>query len=175
MTKKTVEILNFQRWIERKGWKEKEREKKEQALKQRSVHFQTSLTRFHVFHREINPDEAGNSAPTQRQRTATFNVKIFHGGRIFSFLFFSVDPKRDLGQWRAISSRLSLWSVPPASCVFCRPKCFLFLRIVSETLFNYRTVRRVEKPVSLSLSRVFSPSVTLLIPKGVQSRENHSG
>lgn len=86
MTKKTVEILNFQRWIERKGWKEKEREKKEQALKQRSVHFQTSLTRFHVFHREINPDEAGNSAPTQRQRTATFNVKIFHGGRIFSFL-----------------------------------------------------------------------------------------
>lgn len=27
MTKKTVEILNFQRWIERKESKEKEREK----------------------------------------------------------------------------------------------------------------------------------------------------
>ena len=104
----------------------KKREKKEQALKQRSVHFQTSLTRFHVFHREINPDEAGNSAPTQRQRTATFNVKIFHGGRIFSFLFFSVDPKRDLGQWRAISSRLSVPLIRPS-----RFLCFLPSKVFS--------------------------------------------
>lgn len=150
--KKTMRKLwRFQRWIERKEWKEKR--KKKEALKQRRVHFQTSLTRFHVY-REINPDEAGNSAPAQRQRRSM--SRFFTEAVSMSFLFFC-GPKARFG---SMTSRGNLFpSVRPFDPSLPLP-VFAVQSVFSsspsphesfETPFNYRTARRVGKPGSFFL------------------------
>lgn len=148
----------------------KRKKKKKEALKQRRVHFQTSLTRFHIY-REINPDEAGNSAPAQRQRRSM--SRFFTEAVSMSFLFFC-GPKARFG---SMTSRGNLFpSVRPFDPSLPLP-VFAVQSVFSsspsphesfETPFNYRTARRVGKP-ALSFSCI-SASVTSLT-KGVQSRE----
>lgn len=145
---KTVEIPKMDR-----EKRMKRKKKKREALKQRRVHFQTSLTRFHVY-REINPDEAGNSAPTQRQRRSM--SRFFTEAVSMSFLFFC-GPKARFG---SMTSRGNLFpSVRPFDPSLPLP-VFAVQSVFSsspsphesfETPFNYRTARRVGKPGSFFL------------------------
>lgn len=139
---KTVEIPKMDR-----EKRMKRKKKKKEALKQRRVHFQTSLTRFHVY-REINPDEAGNSAPAQRQRRSM--SRFFTEAVSMSFLFFC-GPKARFG---SMTSRGNLFpSVRPFDPSLPLP-VFAVQSVFSsspsphesfETPFNYRTARRVGK------------------------------
>lgn len=145
---KTVEIPKMDR-----EKRMKRKKKKKEALKQRRVHFQTSLTRFHVY-REINPDEAGNSAPAQRQRRSM--SRFFTEAVSMSFLFFC-GPKARFG---SMTSRGNLFpSVRPFDPSLPLP-VFAVQSVFSsspsphesfETPFNYRTARRVGKPGSFFL------------------------
>lgn len=147
----------------------KRKKKKKEALKQRRVHFQTSLTRFHVY-REINPDEAGNSAPAQRQRRSM--SRFFTEAVSMSFLFFC-GPKARFG---SMTSRGNLFPSVP----LIRPSRFLcspskVFSLPPPPLTNRSKPRLIIEPrdglgnPALSFSCI-SASVTSLT-KGVQSRE----